>query len=101
MLIAKRLILQFWVESLNCDNYIVNCTPTKDLKYITSKEAWSKIKPDAIHFQVFDSKAWAHIPHEKSKPLHPKSEKCIFVGYSEEVKGYRFIQSHSNDIIII
>ena len=32
--------------------------------------------------------------------LQPKSEKCIFVGYSEDVKGYRLLQPHSHDIII-
>jgi hypothetical protein len=32
--------------------------------------------------------------------LQPKSEKCIFVGYSEDVKGYRVLQSHCNEIII-
>jgi hypothetical protein len=32
--------------------------------------------------------------------LQPKSEKCICVGYSEDVKGYRLLQSHCNEIII-
>jgi hypothetical protein len=32
--------------------------------------------------------------------LQPKSENCIFVGYSKEVKIYRFIQPHFNEIII-
>jgi hypothetical protein len=32
--------------------------------------------------------------------LQPKSEKCIFVGYSEDVKGYRLLQPHCNEIII-
>ena len=32
----------------------------------------------------------AHIPDAKDKALEPKSEKCIFVGYSEDVEGYRF-----------
>jgi hypothetical protein len=32
--------------------------------------------------------------------LQPKSEKCILVCYSEDVKGYRLIQSHCNEIII-
>jgi hypothetical protein len=32
--------------------------------------------------------------------LHPKSEKCIFVGCYEEVKGYRLLQPHCNEIII-
>jgi hypothetical protein len=32
--------------------------------------------------------------------LQPKSEKCIFVGYYEYVKGYILLQSHCNEIII-
>jgi hypothetical protein len=32
--------------------------------------------------------------------LQPKSEKCIFFGYSEDVKGYRLLQPHCNEIII-
>ena len=65
-----------------------------------TEEAWSKIKPDVSHFRVFGCEAWAHIPDEKRKALQPKSEKCIFVGYSKDVKGYRLLQPHSHDIII-
>jgi hypothetical protein len=32
--------------------------------------------------------------------LQPKSEKCIFFGYFEDVKGYRLFQPHCNEIII-
>ena len=43
MLQAKGLILQFWDEAINCENYIVNHTPAKYLQGITPKESWSKI----------------------------------------------------------
>ena len=46
---------------------------------------------DVSHLHVFRSEAWAHIPDEKNKALEPKSEKCIFVGYSEDVKGYMLL----------
>ena len=40
MLQDEGLDLQFWIdEAINCENYIVNCTPTKALKSITLEEA--------------------------------------------------------------
>ena len=48
----------------------------------------------------FGSDAWAHIPDVKHKALEPKSEKCIFVGYSKDVKGYILLQPKSKNIII-
>ena len=97
---SKGLSLQYWDEAINCANYIFNHTPTKVLQCITLEEAWSKIKPDVSHFCVFGCEAWAHIPDEKQKALHPKREKCIFFRYSKDVKGYRLLQPHSHDIII-
>jgi hypothetical protein len=64
------------------------------------EETWNKIKPDVIHFRLFGSVIWTHIPNEKRKDLQHKSEKCIFVGYFEVVKGYKLHQPHSNEIII-
>ena len=40
------------------------------------------------------------IPDEKHKSLKPKSKNCIFVGYSEYVKGYRLLQPNLKGIII-
>jgi hypothetical protein len=100
MIQSKGLSRNYWAEAINCANYIVNHTTTKALKNITPEEAWTKIKQDVSHFHVFGSIAWAHIPDGKRKALQPKSEKCIFVGYSEYVKGYRLIQPHCNEIII-
>jgi hypothetical protein len=50
-------------------------TPTKALKNITMKQAWSKINPDVSHLCVFGSETWAHIIDEKWKAIQPKSEK--------------------------
>jgi hypothetical protein len=100
MIQSKGLSLKYWAEDINCANYIVNHTPTKAPKNITLEESWTKIKPDVSHFHVFGSIAWAHIPYEKRKALQPKSEKCIFFGYFEDVKGYRLLQTHCNEIII-
>jgi hypothetical protein len=57
------------------------------------------MKRDVNHFCVFGSVAWAHILDEKTKALQPKSDKCIFVAYFEDVKGYKLLQPHPNEII--
>lgn len=75
---SKGLSFYYSVESINYANYIVNFTPTKYLKYVTLEESWTKNKLVVSHFHVFGSEGWAHIPDEKRKELHPKSEKCIF-----------------------
>ena len=48
MLESKGLKLCFWVEAINCSNYVVNHTPTKVLKNITLEEACISIKLDVI-----------------------------------------------------
>jgi hypothetical protein len=100
MVQSKGLSLRYWEESINCDTYIVNNTPTKELKYITPEETWTKIEPVVRDLYVFGSEAYAHIPDEKMKELQPKSEKCTFVGYFEDVKVYRLLKPHSNEISI-
>jgi hypothetical protein len=76
---SKGLSLHYWVEAIKCANYIVNHTPTKDLKNVTLEKEWNTINPYINHFRVFGSVAWAHIPDEKRKDLQPKSEKCILL----------------------
>jgi hypothetical protein len=49
---------------------------------------------------VFCSETWAHFPNGKRKELQPKSKKCVFVGYSKYIKGYRLLQPKSIEIII-
>jgi hypothetical protein len=103
MIQSKGISLHYWVEAINCENYIVNCTPTKALTNIKLEEAWTKIKRDVSHFCVFGSVSWDHIPNEKRKALQPKSEKCFFCFflYSKDAKSYKLLQPHSNEIIII
>jgi hypothetical protein len=99
MIQYKGLSHHYWAKSINCANYIVNRTRTKALKNITPEEACTNIKSDVTHFNIFGSAAWAHIPDEKRKSLQPKCEKCIFVGYFEDIKGYKLFQLHSNEIV--
>ncbi|MCO5568785.1 hypothetical protein L7F22_022485 [Adiantum nelumboides] len=68
--------------------YIMNRTPTVVVHGVTPEEKYIRKKPDLSHSKVFGCIAYVHIPDELCKKLDPKAEKCIFVGYSNEQKGY-------------
>jgi transposase InsO family protein len=71
MLHAISLPPKLWVEALNCANHIQNISPHRSVKDQTPFEAWSGNKPEVTHFQIFGSRAWAHVPSEKRKALDP------------------------------
>jgi hypothetical protein len=74
MIQSNILSLKYLVKYINYEKYKLNHTLTKDLKnIITLEESWNNINPNVIHFRVFGSVAWAHIPDEKMKALQPKS----------------------------
>ena len=52
-------------------------------------EVWSGKKPSIRHLRVFGCEAYAHVPKEKRSKLENKAVKCIFIGYSVGVKGYK------------
>ena len=87
-------------KSINCAAYIQNRVPHKHLDGMTPFEAWSGHKPDVTHFRIFGSRAWARIPIEKRKDLHPQSQECIFVEYSKDSKGYNLINLSTNKSFI-
>ena len=48
------------------------------------------------HFRILGSKAWDRIQTEKKKDLQPQSQEFLFVGYSEDSKGYKLIKFSKN-----
>jgi len=58
-------------------------SPTKSLMKRVPQEAWSGMSFNVSHIKVFGCVAYAHVPKELRGKLDDKSEKCIFIGYSE------------------
>ena len=44
--------------------------------------------------------AYAQIPKKKRKRIDDHEEKCIFIGYSEQLKVYKFYNSLSKKVLI-
>jgi hypothetical protein len=89
MLNEKNLPNYFWVEVVATAIYIMNRTPTTVVHGMTFEEKFTGKKLDVSHLKMFGCIAYVHVPDEKRSKLNPKAEKCIFIRYSLEQKGYR------------
>jgi hypothetical protein len=89
MLNEKNLPNYFWAEVVATAVYIMNRTSTTAVHCMTPEEKFTGKKPYVSHLKVFSCIAYVHVPYEKRSKLDPKAEKCIFIGYSLEQKGYR------------
>ena len=52
------------------------------------------------HFRVFGCAAYAHIPSDERRKLDSKSKKSVFLGYGEEVKGYRLFDLQKSKVYL-
>ncbi|XP_075157616.1 uncharacterized protein LOC142230880 [Haematobia irritans] len=91
--------LKYWAEAVNTANYLQNRLPSSTTE-VTPYEEWYCKKPNMKHIKVFGSIAYAHITKKNRRKLDAVSKKYIFVGYSEETKGHRLLNTEDNTITI-
>ena len=88
-MVEKNMPHSYWTEAVSTTVYIMNMTPTIAIHDVTLEEKYTRKKPDVSHLKVFGCISYVHVPDEVHTKMDPKAEKCIFIGYSLEKKGYR------------
>ncbi|KAK8595257.1 hypothetical protein V6N13_123137 [Hibiscus sabdariffa] len=73
--------------ALETDAFTLNRVPSKSVQK-TPYEMWTGKCPNMSFIKIWRCKAY--VKHQMSTKLEPKSEKCTFVGYPKETKGYYF-----------
>ena len=68
------------------------------MKGSTPLELWFQRKPNLKDLHVFGEEVFVHIPKEKRKALDTKARKGYFIGYGDEIKGYRVSFPDGNKI---
>jgi hypothetical protein len=86
MLATQHLSIEYLVEAVSNSVYIMNRCLTKNVKNNVPQESWTGMKHNVVHLKVFGFVAYAHVSDELRKKIDNKGQKCIFVGYSEDVK---------------
>ena len=84
-----------WREAVLTASYLINRMPTRALRYSTpldclkkKKIPLSRIYSD-LPLKVFGCIAFVHIPNHTRSKLDPRAEKCVFIGYASNKKGYK------------
>ncbi|GJR90304.1 zinc finger, CCHC-type containing protein [Tanacetum coccineum] len=100
MLSFSGLSEGFWGEAMLTACYLLNRVPNKRNK-TTSYELWYKKRLNLSFLRVWGCRAVVRLTDPKRKTLGEKGIDCIFVGYVEHSKAYRFCDIEPNDSVSI
>ena len=83
-----------WGDAILTACYLINRMPTRVLKYITPLQCLTNSFPDnritsELPLKVFGCTVFVHLPSHLRSKLDPRAEKCVFVGYAPNKKGYK------------
>ncbi|GJT53186.1 zinc finger, CCHC-type containing protein [Tanacetum coccineum] len=90
----------FWGEPMLTTCYLLNWVPNKR-NMITPYELWTKRKPNLNYLRVWGCRAVVRLHDPKLKTLGERGIECIFVGYAEHSKAFRFYVIEPNDSVSI
>ncbi|GKA23536.1 zinc finger, CCHC-type containing protein [Tanacetum coccineum] len=100
MLSYSGLSEGFWGEAMLTACYLLNRVPNKRNK-TTPYELWYKKRPNLSYLRVWGCRAVVRLSDPKRKTLGEKGIDCIFVGYAEHSKAYRFYVIEPNESVSI
>ena len=76
----------FLAEVVSYIVYTLNRCPYLSTNFLTPKEKWSKHPPNLQNLRIFGCIGFVHQSQGK---LKPRAIKCMFIGFTEELKGFR------------
>ena len=77
----------FWSYALETFVYIINRVPSKSVE-VTPYEIWTNKKPYLSYMKIWGCPAY--VKRTVSDKLEARYDKCQFVGYPKETRGYQF-----------
>ena len=90
----------FWAECLTALVHVWNRCPTSAVTDSTPYERWYNEKPKVDHLRVWGCVAYVHVQKDKREALGSHMEKCIFIGYPEGMKAWKFWNPVTKKVVI-
>ena len=87
----------FWGYALETAAFTLNRVPSKAVEK-TPYEMWTGKRPSLSFLKIWGCEAY--VKRQVSNKLEPRSDKCLFVGYPKETKGYYFYNPIENKVFV-
>jgi hypothetical protein len=97
MMSKTELSRSFWEFALETVVFMLNRVPSKFVEK-TSYELWFRRIPNVSFIKIWGCKTY--VKRLMPDKLSPRSDKCIFVRYPKETKGYYFHYKSENKIVV-
>jgi hypothetical protein len=97
MMCQTELPLYFWGHALQTAAHTLNIVPSKSVEK-TPHELWMGKPPNISFLKIWGCEAY--VKRMMSTKLEPKADKCFFIGYPRETKGYSFWHKSTNTIFV-
>jgi hypothetical protein len=100
LLIQASLPGHYWAEGLHTVTYLLNRLPTTAIQAVCPHLALFGSAPSYEHLRVFGCTCYPNTTATAPHKLSPRSTQCVFLGYSADHKGYRYLDLSTNRLIV-
>ncbi|KAM7507364.1 hypothetical protein LguiA_017817 [Lonicera macranthoides] len=97
MMSQTSLPISFWGYALETAAFTLNRSPSKAVEK-TPYELWTGKVPSLSFLEIWGCDVF--VRRLITTKLEPKSNKCFFVGYPKEIKGYYFYNPTENKVFV-
>ncbi|KAM2946107.1 hypothetical protein COP2_028938 [Malus domestica] len=99
-MLQANLPKKFWSQAIQIAAYIINCLPSKILKFKSPYQILKGREIEISHLRVFGYVCYVHIQTIHKDKLDLRAIKCAFVGYSTSQKGYKCYDSKTRKVFV-
>jgi Reverse transcriptase (RNA-dependent DNA polymerase)/Integrase core domain len=104
MLLEYEVPQVYWDHAVSAAVYLINRMPSNVLNFQTPLQVLSSYVsiPSILNLppKVFGCVAFVHIQKHQRSKLEPCAEKCVFVGYGQNQKGYKCFNPVSKKLFV-
>jgi transposase InsO family protein len=95
-----HLPIKFWGECVLTAVYLINRTPSKNLKNLSPYECLYRRAPNYKFLRVFGCLCYAQTSRVDRDKFQPRGVPCVFLGYPPRHSGYRLFNLDTNTFFI-